>query len=160
MKRIVAPFLLASLPMSVNAAPDKVQYELQERCAKRAEQIFSKDWPHGSPDNSLGYTVTANYQSHCNPTINKCFMLEISEAYQKDRPTLEKTLLEVNSNRQYGQFIGDLPFGKPSGLPLTCNFGQKLCRSEGEWDAMANVYMEEDGTEDLPQMIDAPVTGR
>jgi hypothetical protein len=48
MKRIVAPFLLASLPMSVNAAPDKVQYELQERCAKRAEQIFSKDWPHGS----------------------------------------------------------------------------------------------------------------
>jgi hypothetical protein len=119
MKRIVAPFLLASLPMSVNAAPDK--YELQERCAKRAEQIFSKDWPHGSPDNSLGYTVTANYQSHCNPTLNKCFMLEISEAYQKDRPTLEKTLLEVNSNRQYGQFIGDLPFGKPSGLPLTCN---------------------------------------
>jgi hypothetical protein len=47
--------LLACMPMSVNAAPDKVQYELQERCAKRAEQIFSRDWPHGSPDNSMGY---------------------------------------------------------------------------------------------------------
>jgi hypothetical protein len=45
MKCVVAiqltPFLLASVPMSVHAAPDKVQYELQERCAKRAEEIFS-----------------------------------------------------------------------------------------------------------------------
>jgi hypothetical protein len=112
--------------MSVNAAPDKVQYELQERSAKRAEQNFSRDWPHGSPDNSMGYTQRASYQSHYNPTLNKCFMLETSNAYDRNQPTVMKILLEVNSNREYGQFFGDLPFSKPSGFPPTCNFGQKI----------------------------------
>src|ERR1700726_2491818 len=56
---------------SANAVPDKVQYELQERCAKRAEQIFAKDWPHGSPDNSVGYTQRASYISHYNASLNK-----------------------------------------------------------------------------------------
>jgi hypothetical protein len=149
----LTPFLLASMPISVHAAPDKVQYELQERCGKRAEQIFSRDWPHGSPDNSMGYTQTATYQSHYNPALNKCFMLETSNAYDKSRPTVMKVLLEVNSNRQYGQFSGDQPGGKSSGLSPICNFGQKSCRSESEWDAMADVYMEEDGTGNLPQVI-------
>jgi hypothetical protein len=88
-------------------------------------------------------------------------MLETSYAYDRNQPTVMKILLEVNSNREYGQFFGDLPFSKPSGFPPTCNFGQKICRSEDEWDAMANVYMEEDGTGDLPQMTPGgPVTGR
>jgi hypothetical protein len=128
---------------------------------KRAERIFSRDWPHGSPDNSLRYTVTANYQSHYNPTLNKCFMLQISHAYQKDRPTVIKILLEVNSNREYGQFFGDYPGSKSTGFPPVRNFGQKVCRSEAEWDAMADVYMEEDGTGDPPQMTPGgTVTGR
>jgi hypothetical protein len=147
--------------MSIDAVPDKAQYELQERCAKRAEQIFSRDWSHGSPDNSAGYTQTANYQSHYNPTLHKCFMLETSSAYDQKRPTVMKTLMEVNSNREYGQFFGDLPGSKPSGLPSICYFGQEPCRFEAVWDAMANVYMEEDGTGDLPQMTPVgPVTGR
>jgi hypothetical protein len=109
----------------------------------------------------MGFTQTASYQSHYNPTLNKCFMLETSSAYDRNRPTVTKILLEVNSNREYGLFFGDMPASKPSGLPPTCNFGQKICRSEGEWDAMADVYMEEDGTGDLPQMTPgSPVTGR
>jgi hypothetical protein len=137
--------------MSANAAPDKAQYELQERCAKRAEQIFTKGWPNGSPDNSAGYTQTANYQSHYNPTLNKCFYLETSQAYNQKRSTVSKSLLEVNSNREYGQYYGDLLIGgklnmNPSGLPPTCWLGEKFCQSEFVWDAMANVYMEEDGT--------------
>jgi hypothetical protein len=139
------------MPLSVNAAPDKAQYELQERCAKRAEQIFAKDWPHGSPDTSAGYTQTATYQSHYNPTLNKCFMLEISQGFLKERVTLSKVLLDVNANKEYGQFFGE-PFSlKPSGLIPMCTFGTKGCASESEWDAMANVYMEEDGTGELPQ---------
>jgi hypothetical protein len=98
------PYLHRQQPItqSINAAPDKAQYELQERCAKRAEQIFSRDWPDGSPDNSAGYQQTASYQSHYNPTLNKCFMLETSQAYDQKRPTVLKTSLEVNSNREYG----------------------------------------------------------
>jgi hypothetical protein len=86
-------------------------------------------------------------------------MLETSYAYDPKRPTVMKVLFEVNSNREYGQFFGDHPGAlRSSGLPM-CNFGQKNCRSEGEWDAIANVYMEEDGTGDLPQMTPGgPVT--
>jgi hypothetical protein len=150
MKRILAISLgttLAHMPMSANAAPDKAQYELQERCAKRAEQLFAKSWPKGSPDNSAGYTITGDYVSHYNARLNKCFMLETAHSYDKNRPTVSKTLLDVNSNKQYGAFIGDLSRSiNPSGLALVCYFGEKRCGSEAEWDAMADVYMEEDGT--------------
>jgi hypothetical protein len=127
-------------------------------------------------------SISLNAAPHYNPTLNKCFMLEVSEAYQKDRPTgfgklpfvctpcfcrnapsrfsQKRILLDVNANREYGEFFGDLRFSKPSGLPPTCYLGQKFCRSESEWDAMANVYMEEDGTGDLPQITGGPVTGR
>jgi|SRR5438309_9484355 hypothetical protein len=156
MKRILAISLgttfLVYMPMSANAAPDKVQYELQERCGKRAEQIFAKNWPRGSPDNSMGYTQTAGYQSHYNARLNKCFMLQTSQAYDPKQPSVMKILWDVNSNKEYGPFFGDLPGSKPSGLPSTCSFGEKICKSEAEWDAMADVYMEEDGTgNNLPQ---------
>lgn len=128
-----------------DAAPDQAQYELQERCSKRAEQIFARDWPRGSPDTSMGYTQTASYQSHYHAKLNKCFMLETSSAYDK-RPTIMKTLLDVNSNKEYGQFFGDMPGSQPSGLPPLCDFRGTFCKSEAEWDAMADVYMEEDGT--------------
>ena len=106
MKRIAAPFLLASLPMSVNAAPDKVQYELQERCAKRAEQIFSKDSPTGLPTNLGIHDKRRIYQSHYNPTLNKCFSARNIPSLQKDRLTVKKTLLDVNSNRNMADFRG------------------------------------------------------
>jgi hypothetical protein len=135
---------------SANAVPDKVQYELQERCAKRAEQIFAKDWPHGSPDNSVGYTQRASYISHYNASLNKCFILETTEAYDPKGPGIIKILLDVNSNKEYGMFSGHLPGSTASRFPPTCNFGDNICRTEAEWDAMANVYMEEDGTGNTP----------
>jgi hypothetical protein len=156
MKRISSIAILpAALALGVSsnsakAAPDKVQYELQERCAKRAEQTFAKDWPHGSPDNSTGYTQTAGYISHYNASLNKCFMLETSQAYDPKRPSVSKTLLDVNSNKEYGMFFGDMPGSTASRFPPTCIFGEKICRTEAEWDAMADIYMEEDGTVNTP----------
>lgn len=132
--------ILVQMMLSVNAAPDRVLYELQERCATRAEQIFAKGWPNGSPDKSMGYI------SHYNVTLNKCFMLEIVNAFNPKHPTLLKILLDVNSNKEYGEFFGNMPGHKSSDLYPMCFLGEKFCASEAEWDAMAGVYMEEDGT--------------
>jgi hypothetical protein len=115
-----------------------VDAQQQERCGKRAEQIFAKNWPHGSPDNSAGYTTTAFYTSHYNAKLNKCFMLETSQGYDPKRPFVMKFLLDANSNKEYGQFF------KSIGFPPTCNLGDQICSSEPKWDAMARVYMEED----------------
>ena len=86
------------------------------------------------------------YISHYNVTLNKCFMLEIVNAFNPKHPTLLKILLDVNSNKEYGEFFGNMPGHKSSDLYPMCFLGEKFCASEAEWDAMAGVYMEEDGT--------------
>src|SRR5262249_58178381 len=123
-----ATILVADVAGSANAALDKVQYELQERCVKRAEQIFAKDWPRGSPDNSAGYTQTASYVAHYNAKLNKCFMLQTSFAYQSKQPTIMKHLFDVNSNKEYGMFFGDMPGSKASPRLPMCHLDEKICR--------------------------------
>lgn len=57
-----------------SAEPNKEQYELQERCGKRAEQVFKSD----NPGQSSGGVVTntedgqniTTYQNHYSTTIN------------------------------------------------------------------------------------------
>jgi hypothetical protein len=105
MKRVLVLIILSSLTTPVSASADEVQYDLQERCGKRAEQVFSRDWPNGSPDNSLGYLTTATYQSHYNQTLNKCFVIETSTSYPKEGPLVIKTLFDVNSNKEYGTLV-------------------------------------------------------
>jgi hypothetical protein len=136
---LLATTFLASVPMSAFGAPDKGQYELQERCSNRVQKIFANDWPSGSSDNSMGYT---QYQSHYNAKLNKCFVLITIRSYDKPSSDL-KTLLDVFSNKEYGQYL--VVRGK-NDFPPTCYVGDKICNSEGEWDAMADVYMKEDGT--------------
>jgi hypothetical protein len=50
------------------AQPNKEQYELQERCGKRAAEVFAKEW-------GTGFTAAAhaNYENHYSSRLNKCF---------------------------------------------------------------------------------------
>jgi hypothetical protein len=122
-----------------HAQPDKVLYELQERCGKQAAQTFQKEWG-GNAVSAKDAQVVANYENHYSPRFNKCFYLEISTTYP--RAALNKTNIktlrihDLNENKKYGTFI--------EGTPLhVCEVQDRPCGSEAEWRALVRSFMEE-----------------
>jgi hypothetical protein len=89
-----------------SAEPNKEQYELQERCGKRAEQVFKSDNPGASSESIVtntenGQDITT-YQNHYSATLNKCFYLlkttGINYKHLQYTTTL-MTLIDLNENK-------------------------------------------------------------
>jgi hypothetical protein len=107
-KRILSmtPFLIRMpffLLANSYAASTKEEYELQERCGKRAEERFKKEY--GSE------TTMSNYSNHYNRKLNKCFIL-VTQTIHNDKETREmlgistiRTLVDINENKVYGGFF-------------------------------------------------------
>ena len=77
-------------------------YALQEKCGKRAEQVFDKDFP---TDQRKGLE---NYENHYNVQLNRCFMVEENTFFIKSdgRNVLQRliTFIDVNDNKSIGNF--------------------------------------------------------
>src|SRR5215475_4186421 len=69
---------LVGFSTNIGAQPNKELYELQERCSKRAAEVFKREYSPGanSKDGRL-----FSYENHYSARANKCFFLEISAAY-------------------------------------------------------------------------------
>jgi hypothetical protein len=117
----------------VHAQSAKETYDLQERCGKRAAEIYQKDFGQNVTSDTSS-TVIANYENHYNLRLNKCFMLEDSMTYTKDAKEGIKilTLADINENKIYGSFD-----------PMECTVQERSCHSEQEWRALIKPYMEE-----------------
>ena len=149
MKRIlsIALFLIGiifSLFADGYAASIKEEYELQDRCGKRVEERFKKEYGNGIVSNKDG-TMMVNYTNHYNRKLNKCFVLVAGMSIPKDKETkdkqgfsTDKTLWDINENKQYGGF-----FKFSEGGLMQCEVLGKHCNSESEWDALVKPYMEE-----------------
>jgi hypothetical protein len=99
-----------SLPVNGYAQPDKVAYELQERCGKRAAEVHALHFP------DAGNTSEAfHYVNHYNSRLNKCFLVEGDPTLGKIRIYI---LTDINENRAYGTFD-----------PITCKVDNKNCRT-------------------------------
>jgi hypothetical protein len=131
----------------VSAEPNKEQYELQERCGKRAEQMFKNDNPGESGGSIVtntenGQSITT-YQNHYSATLNKCFYLMITTGFNyRNNQQYNTTLMvfvDVNENKEYGSFF------KRSDRPTyaQCNMQEKFCSSEREWQEFLRPYMEQ-----------------
>ena len=125
------------------AQSKKEEYELQERCGKRAEEQFRRDWGSNGVINTKEGQVVGSYRNHYNRKLNKCFVLLTSESlpYKEKTPRVSRqiTLYDINESKDYGLFImvsGDA-------RPLSCQVAGTRCQSESEWDALVAPYMEE-----------------
>jgi len=105
-------------------------YELQERCGKRAVELFEKDFP---PADRKGLE---NFENHYSVRLNKCFMLEDNTLFSSDNGKNYQSrfmaLVDVNDNKTVGSFNS-----------LSCDVGEKKCRSEQEFKALIRPYMED-----------------
>jgi hypothetical protein len=120
--------------------PNKVLYELQERCGQQAAQTFQKEWGEKLANTEEGQ-VLANYENHYSPGLNKCFYLEISNTIRRasGKPSSYKTLklYDLNENKQFGLFQED------TGKKPLCFMRDNPCRSEAEWRRLAKPYLED-----------------
>jgi len=114
----------------------KLQYELQERCAKCAAESFKTAYGKES--------MLRHYTNHYNNKLNKCFILvtEIILPDKKDPKShygLSKLLYDVNEHKEYASFYEFTDIHKN----MYCKVLDKLCSSEAEWDNLVKPYMEE-----------------
>src|SRR5258708_20051088 len=110
----------ASLFVAVcHAAPNKQEYELQERCGKVARETFEREWGKGGLVKQDGQTMMTGYENHYNTRLNKCFYLQSTTMYPKkgDRnrnSTLLMLLFDLNENKNYGPFMWIGPVTPPA----------------------------------------------
>jgi len=128
----------------VHAAGVKEDYELQERCGQRAEQVFKDTGVSGITNTPEGQDV-AGFENHYNKILNKCFMLRtITSLSYKDKKKKKSssklvTLFDVNENKAYGAFFKQ----EENTAPFLCRVKDSVCASEAAWDALIRPYMEE-----------------
>jgi hypothetical protein len=136
--------LLAACAIANHAAaqPDKAQYELMERCGKRAEEAFRREYGNGISNTETGQNITA-FQNHYSATLNKCFFLEIvTSVNYKETPksiSTTMTLLDLNDHKEYGEYFKRTQ----DAIPFICAVQDKVCHSETEWRELLKPYMED-----------------
>jgi len=127
---------LAWFSTYVSAQPNKDLYELQERCVKRAAEVFEREY--GSAKDATLF----NYENHYSARLKKCFFLEIAMSYEREeeKPGSKiMRLFDLNENKEYGTFVS----GPTESTPLACVVRGKNCQSEGEWRQLLKPFMED-----------------
>jgi len=125
MKKILLLLAIVSLliPISVNAEGTLL---FQAKCAEGAKQFV------------YGHSNVANYISHYNKKLDKCFALLIfglsPDKYGRTRPDYLWRLYNVLE----GTLIGEGDFVKE-----VCYVGEKECKSPEEFEVLLKPYMEE-----------------
>lgn len=130
---------VAAMKSQFRGASEKQEYDMQERCSKRAEQVL-KSW---SEDRS-GSTAIASYESHYSVRLNKCFARLHSRSATKNGLMTSLSLLDVNSGTEYGTYLANDKQGAKT--IISCQWGQKvldrkLCETEDAWMALTEPIM-------------------
>ena len=127
--------VLLAVPQA-SAQPNKEQYELRERCGKRAAEFFTY----------LDYK-DASFENHYNPDLNGCFLLVTITKQETGKPVtwVEWQLWDANENREL-DMLGYRP-GPQAFVPGTsenaCLVGDFAnCRAGERFGATVRRYME------------------
>jgi hypothetical protein len=132
-KTIIAAFAAANLISTAEAEPNKMLFELQERCGKQAAEAFGS--PSAISDKNI--LTTASYENHYNARLNKCFYLLTVTTSSLERWRLKNVvLIDLHENKEYGTFMGGT-------VVTSCEVRGIQCRTEQEWQALVKPFMEE-----------------
>jgi hypothetical protein len=134
---------LLCLSTYASAQQRKELYELQERCGKRAAEIFKREYSPPVAKIEHGQ-MRFRYENHYSARLNKCFFLEIADTYEvrEGKPLASKLmrLFDINDNKEYGNYVGGICDGCG---PMSCSVQDQLCRSETEWQQLLKPFMED-----------------
>jgi hypothetical protein len=127
------------------AASKKEEYELQERCGKRADERFKSEYGNETYSDDNGKYIYS-YTNHYNNKLNKCFILVRAIVLSKRLPNSTKkepvyrteTLFDINENKEYGTFSR-----RGNDNPTECNLLSNFCETEAQWNLLIKPYIEE-----------------
>jgi len=143
--KVLAVIGIAASSLSCLAAPDKIAYELAERCGKQASAEFKREFGAvGVPVTQSGTTSLHSFQNHYNSKLNACIYLIRSNGFasvkgKKARGHEMQALYDLNENKEFGTYF---KFSDSSAL-MQCQVGGKTCLSKEEWEALIKPYLEE-----------------
>jgi hypothetical protein len=95
---IIIICVLFLIPHNVYSSSLKEDYELQERCGKRCDERFKKEFGNGIVNTDDGQMISV-YNNHYNKKLNKCFILITTTNYPKDKKEdvlLMKVIYDIN----------------------------------------------------------------
>jgi hypothetical protein len=118
---------------TAHAEPDKVLYELQERCGRQAANFFKTELGGEHVVKSDKGTTIQDYENHYSPRLNKCFYLQRSNYLSKESNFKMLQLYELNEHKEYGSFTER----------MECEVLDRFCRTEQEWRELAKPFLEE-----------------
>jgi hypothetical protein len=131
--------LIFFVSSDVYSSSIKEDYELQEKCGRRCEEVFKKDHGNGIINNEQVSGIIT-YHNHYNRKLNKCFYIVENVGVRKNQNNINykmKFFWDINEMKSYGYFN----YGNNS--DLSCDVLGKKCKSEREWDLLVKPYMEE-----------------
>ncbi len=128
---------------NINVKIAKGTLDLQERCAKAAEEFFMK--------NKSGDSTIEDYRNHYNQELNKCFILMNSTKCDKSGCTNTENLVDVFSRKDYAGWFWMNNEGKKywEVEPQSCELLDEPCKCTGyfpcvnEFDNFVKKYMEQ-----------------
>jgi hypothetical protein len=126
--------LAATVLVACTASSQAQSLDQQERCAQQARRAF--------PEYISGKGI-ADYQSHYNTKLGKCFML-VETIVSGPNSYMRALLMDAIERREYAYFWDKIPAG---GVVVSCFFknlrGTRYCNSREEFDAFVASYMEQ-----------------
>ena len=152
--RFTIAALVAAAYVASSPALPQVSHDLQEGCARQAETIFrdrgySKDITRPKGDESDSNDVIANFESHYNTVLDKCFMLlEIFGVGVSNAGFQIRSLLDAYEGRTYAEYAWGPTNSKeywevrPYCRLIPSSNDQSNCHSEVEFNAFIIGYME------------------
>ncbi|MDO8467320.1 MAG: hypothetical protein Q7S83_04265 [bacterium] len=114
------------------------QIAQQQKCADAAEKFFKDE--EGTNSN------IADYTSHWNLKLNKCFSEIQARVFSNGNFLTEKSLYDVFERKQYGSFSSMTPEVRGPVVCITLSDGspgsRSTCGSEEEYDEFVESYMD------------------
>ena len=93
MKKLILAFIMVCLFVSAGLAASKTEeYELQEKCGKKASEFFVQNFN----------TAANSYINHYNAKLNKCFVLVTGRG---EKGIYRQYLYDVNENKIHGDVV-------------------------------------------------------
>jgi hypothetical protein len=151
--RVAIAILGAAAYVAGTPALSQVSRDSEEGCAREAEKVFrerdySKDITRPKGDTSGNNDVIANFESHYNTVLNRCFMLlEIFGVGTSNAGFQIRSLLDTYEGRTYAEFAwGPTESSKSAEVRPYCRLvtsrdDQSDCHSEAEFNTFVDRYI-------------------
>lgn len=146
MRKILVTIATILFAAPVNSEPNKVEYELSEKCSKASELMFSQTHKSNIENTKRGQIISG-FENHYNSDLNKCFYKETDDIIDGKKNTVVIRLYDLNDNKNIAMLTYE-PACKGSSNTIDCLFvicfiGKEKCSSNKEFEAGIKKFMGE-----------------